>query len=107
MDGEISRVFHVPSPLWGLEYADDTVLLSCSSQQLNRLFHIVQYRGHQRGLQINEEKCEHLCLHSDQHIYYSPACAHPCDCRHCSGFDHDLSPVPLFDEVKYFWSKKS
>ena len=96
MYGEISGVFHVPSPLWDLEYADDTVLLSCSAQQLNRLFHIVQYHGNQCGLQINEEKCEHLRLHSDKRIYYSPACASPCDCRR-----HDLSPVPLSDEVKY------
>ena len=41
--GEISGVFHVPSPLWGLEYADDTVLLSCSAEQLNRRLHTVQY----------------------------------------------------------------
>ena len=94
--GEISGVFHVPSPLWDLEYADDTVLLSCSAQQLNRLFHIAQYHGQTRGLQINEEKCEHLRLHSDQRIYYSPSCSSPCDCRHCSGFNYDLSPVPLF-----------
>ena len=99
--GEISGVFHVPSPLWDLEYADDTVLLSCSAQQLNRVFHIVQYHGQKRGLQINEEKCEHLRLHSDQRIYYSPSCSSRCDCRHCSGFNHDLSPVPLSDEVKY------
>ena len=70
--GEISGVFRVPSPLWDLEYVDDTVLLSCSAQQLNRLFHIVQYQGTQRGLQIHEEKCEHLRLHSDKRIYYSP-----------------------------------
>ena len=82
-------------------YADDTVLLSCSAQQLNRLFHIVQYHGQTRGLQINEEKCEHLRLHSDQRIYYSPSCSSPCDCRHCSGFNYDLSPVPLSNEVKY------
>ena len=99
--GEISGVFHVPSPLWDLEYADDTVLLSCSAQQLNRLFHIAQYHGQTRGLQINEEKCEHLRLHSDQRIYYSPSCSSPCDCRHCSGFNYDLSPVPLSNEVKY------
>ena len=35
--GEISGVIHAPSPLWDLEYADDTVLLSCSAEQLNRL----------------------------------------------------------------------
>ena len=99
--GGISGVFHVPSPLWDQEYADDTVLLSCSAQQLNRRFHIVQYHGQKRGLQINEEKCEHLRLPSEQRIYYSPSCSSPCDCRHCSEFNHDLSPVPLSDEVKY------
>ena len=35
--GEILGVIHVPSPLWDLEYADETVLLSCSAEQLNRL----------------------------------------------------------------------
>ena len=53
------------------------------------------------GLTINEEKCEHFRLHSDKRIYYSPACASPCDCRHCSGCNHSLSPVPPSDEVKY------
>ena len=33
------RSFHVPSPLWDLEYADDAVLLSCSATQLNRPSH--------------------------------------------------------------------
>ena len=54
--GEISGVFHVPSPLWDLEYADETVLLSCSFQQLNRLFHLVQHHGHHRGLLLHERQ---------------------------------------------------
>ena len=29
--GQIAGVFQVPHPLWDLEYADDTVLLSCSA----------------------------------------------------------------------------
>ena len=99
--GEISGVFHVPSPLWDLEYADDTVLLSCSSEKLNRLLHTVQYQGNRRGLVLNEDKCEHLRLHSTQRIYYAPHHQSSCDCSYCGGIHHPLAPVPLSDEVKY------
>ena len=83
--GEISGVFHVPSPLWDLEYADDTVLLSCSAEQLNRLLHTVQFHGSRRGLVLNEDKCEHLRLHSLHRIFYAPQDATPCQCKHCGG----------------------
>ena len=99
--GEISGVFHIPSPLWDLEYADDTVLLSCSSEQMNRLLHTVQYQGNRRGLVLNEDKCEHLRLHSLQRIYYAPQQDSPCDCSYCQGVHHPPAPVPLSDEVKY------
>ena len=99
--GEISGVFHIPSPLWDLEYADDTVLLSCSSEQMNRLLHTVQYQGNRRGLILNEDKCEHLRLHSMQRIYYAPQHHSPCDCSYCQGVHHPPAPVPLSDEVKY------
>ena len=101
--GEISGVFHVPSPLWDLEYADDTVLLSCSFQQLNRLFHLVQHHGHHRGLLLNEDKCEHVyvCTLTSVCIILPPACDQACDCRFCTGCNHNLVPVPLSDEVKY------
>ena len=101
--GEISGVFHVPSPPWDLEYADDTVLLSCSFQQLNRLFHLVQHHGHHRGLLLNEDKCEHVyvCTLTSVCIILPPACDQACDCRFCTGCNHNLVPVPLSDEVKY------
>ena len=35
--GQIAGVFHVPTLLWDLEYADDTALLSTSASVLNRL----------------------------------------------------------------------
>ena len=50
---------------------------------------------------LTEDKCEHLRLHSNQRIYYSPACDQACDCRFCIGYNHNLVPVPLSDEVKY------
>ena len=99
--GEISGVIHVPSPLWDLEYADDTVLLSCSAEQLNRLLHTVQYHGSKRGLVLNEDKCEHLRLHSPNRIFHAPQVSAPCQCKCCGGVHPPPTSVPLSDEVKY------
>ena len=99
--GEISGVFHIPFPLWDLEYADDTVLLSCSSEQMNRLLHTVQYQGNRRGFILIEDKCEHLRLHVTQRIHYAPQHHSPCACSYCGGIHHPLAPVPLSDEIKY------
>ena len=98
--GEISGVFHLPSPPWDLEYADDTLLLSCSATELNRLFHFIQHPGQNRGLTLNQDKCEHPRLRSKQRIYCLPSLGCPCDCRFCSGHNHDIKPVPLSEEVK-------
>ena len=61
----IPGVIHTPSPLWDLEYADDTVLLSTSAQHATRLLHLIQYYGSQRCHLLNDDKCDHLRLDSD------------------------------------------
>ena len=99
--GQIAGVFQVPYPLWDLEYADDTVLLSCSASQLDRLLHLVQYYGAQRGLHLNEDKCEHLRLNSEQRVHYAPNPSRLCACPHCGGDIPQGSPIPLASEVKY------
>ena len=100
--GLLSGVIHTPSPLWDLEYADDTVLLSNSGSQLTRILHIIQYQGSIRGLTLNDEKCQHLRLHSEQRIYYAPiAPTFACSCRSCLGHSPPGDEVPLSQEVKY------
>ena len=100
--GLLSGVIHTPSPLWDLEYADDTVLLSNSGDQLTRILHLIQFYGSRRGLYLNEEKCQHLRLHSDHRVYYAPGSADsPCSCATCTGQQRTGDPVPLFLEVKY------
>ena len=71
--------------IWGntrcfftLEYADDTVLLSNSADQLTRLLHLVQEEGRIRGLTLNEDKCEHMSLNTTRRIYYQPSTSTPC-----------------------------
>ena len=100
--GMIAGVINTPSPLWDLEYADDTVLLSNSSEQPNRLLHLIQFEGSQRGLVVNEDKCEHLCLNSVSRIYYARAPYQaPCNCDFCTGSLPLSEPVPASLEVKY------
>ena len=53
--GLLSGVIHTPSPIWDLEYADDTVLVSNSGDQLTRILHLIQFQGSIRGLLLNEE----------------------------------------------------
>ena len=100
--GMMAGVINTPSPLWDLEYADDTVFLSNSAEQLNRLLHLIQYEGKQRGLILNEDKCEHLKLNSDSKTFYAKApYAAPCTCEYCTGNTSLSIPVPNSSEVKY------
>ena len=82
--GEIPGIFQANGPLWDLECADDTVLLGNSSCHMNRLLHLVQHCGKTRGLKLNEEKCQHLRLNSDNHIFHSPSSNLVCRCPLCS-----------------------
>ena len=97
----LSGVINTPFPFWDLEYADDTVLLSNSSQQITRLLHLLQYHAHLPGLTLNLDKCAHLRLNSDSRIMYSPHFVSHCQCSHCHGHSPATLTVPLSDEVKY------
>ena len=105
--GLLSGVIHTPSPLWDLEYADDTALLSNSGDQLTRILHLIQYHGSRRGLFLNEEKCQHLRLHSDHRVFYAPLpSASPCQCSMCTGRQSTLSLYPQLIKMFHFESLK-
>ena len=99
----MAGVLHTPFPLWDLEYADDTTLLSISATQLTRLLHLLQHQGSVQGLHLNLYKCAHLKLHSTERIPFSPncSCSSPCDCITCHGQLLHTGYVPESDEVKY------
>ena len=99
--GLLAGVLNTPFPLWDLEYADDTTLLSNSALQLARLLHLLQHHGAVRGLHLNFLKCAHLKLHSTERIPFSPNCSSPCDCITCHGHLLPINYVPESDEVKY------
>ena len=99
--GLLSGVINTPSPLWDLEYADDTALMSNSAEQITRLLHLLQYEANVRGLTLNFDKCAHLRLHSEERVFFSPSFSSPCDCSRCQGHTAPLQPVPLSDEVQY------
>ena len=99
--GLLSGVINTPFPFWDLEYADDTVLLSNSSQQITRLLHLLQHAANVRGLTLNLDKCSHLRLNSESRIPYSPPLDSPCSCSLCRGDVRAEQFVPLSDEVKY------
>ena len=106
--GLISGVINTPSPLWDLEYADDTVLLSNSAEQITRLLHLLPCEGSQRGLLLHEDKCEHLRLNSDTRVFYAPLpYTSICNCEVCSGNLPSVNPVPLSSEVKYLGAYRS
>ena len=102
MYGLMSGVINTPSSLWDFEYADGTVLLSNSADQITRLLQLIQFEGSQRGPLLNEDKCEHLRLHSESRIIYAPLpYSSNCTCELCSGHlrSDNLAPFPL--EIKY------
>ena len=99
--GLMAGVLNTPFPLWDLEYADDTTLLSNSAVQISRLLHLLQHQGAIRGLHLNFSKCAHLKLHSNENIPFSPSCLSPCDCTVCQGHLPPTSNAPESDEDKH------
>ncbi|CAE8641270.1 unnamed protein product [Polarella glacialis] len=95
--------FSASSPLWDLEYADDTVLFSPNPVTLQRLLHILQHHAARIGLHLNLEKCEHLQLNTEQDIYFRDTEQGQCQCSTCfpgSPVPHG-PPVPVSAIVKY------
>ena len=84
-------------PIWDLQFADDIVLMTNSGQLANCLLHGVQRHGYRFGLELNLEKCEHLALHSPEHIYTRTGddVMNQCTCEHCGGegVGHPLKQV--------------
>ena len=95
--GLLSGVINTPSPLWDLEYADDTPMSNCA-EQITRLLHLLQSEAHIRGLTLNFDKCAHLRLRSDERVFFSPSLSSP---ARCHGHLAPPLPGPLSDEVKY------
>ena len=63
---------------------------------------LIQFEGFQRGLVLNEDKCEHLCLNSSSNIYFARAPYQaPCYCEFCTGNLQLSETVPPSSEVKY------
>ena len=89
------------SYIWDLEDADETALLSNSSEQCTRLLHLVQKEASVRGLLPNFDKCAHLPLNPDACIPFSPNLRSQCDCSSDLGHTPPTELVPLSDEVKY------
>ena len=91
----------LPTRLWDLEFADDTVLVSRSFIQLNRLFHLLQSHALQVGLTLNLDKCKHLPIHSHNRVAFAPSTALRCQCYCCCGVEPFSHFVPIAQEVKY------
>ena len=63
--GPVPTLFNATSPLWDLEYADDTVLLGRTAQTVQRFLDILVPLAYDKGLVLNSDKCEHLSIGSD------------------------------------------
>ena len=99
--GLLAGVLALPSRLWDLEFADDTVLISRSFIQLNRLLHLLQSHALQIGLTLNFDKCKHLPIHSQNRVAFAPNTLLRCQCHCCCGAEPLAHFVPIAQEVKY------
>ena len=68
LHGTIPWVFSAASPLWDIEYADDTVIMGRSYQVVTSFLNILIPLAKQKGLALNLKKCEHLPVHSKEKI---------------------------------------
>ena len=74
--GSIPGVFSASSPLWDLEYADDTVIVTRTSETAQRFLDILLPIAFSKGLSINASKCEHLRVHSDEDVWITNPSTH-------------------------------
>jgi hypothetical protein len=66
--GALPWIFSAATPLWDVEYADDTVILGRTSEVVTRFINILIEKAHLVGLSLNLHKCEHLAIHSSANI---------------------------------------
>jgi len=101
--GSLPTIFSSASPLWDMEYADDTVLFSRSAVVMERLLHILQRRAGGVGLLLNYTKCEHLRLNTDLSLHFALEHGeHGCQCCSCCSTSFDFgTEVPTSELVKY------
>lgn len=67
----IPGVFSAATPMWDVEYADDTVLIAKSADILQRFLNILVISAEKRGLLLNVAKCENLPIHFDKTVCIS------------------------------------
>ena len=70
INGTSPWVYSANQPLWDVEYADDTVLITRSASSLQEILNLLIPRALTIGLELNAGKCEHLPMHSDETVYY-------------------------------------
>ena len=80
--------FSAEHPLTDLEFADDTVLMARTQATLHRLVHLLQHLAAQRGLSLNQHKCQLLLLNTTLPISLSKTvtATDPCSCEFCAPF---------------------
>ena len=88
--GTPQNTWSIRKPVYDLEYADDTALMTVSIPQLEAFLHAVQVEATLYGLQLNTDKTE-LLIHKD----------HPAPQLTFANGD----PVPVTHEAKYLGSK--
>jgi hypothetical protein len=67
-ESHLPWIFSAASPLFDLEYADDTVLLGGSAEVVEAFLEILICEAKQVGLLLNFDKCEHIAVHTDSPI---------------------------------------
>ena len=68
--GQLPWVFSAASPLFDIEYADDTVLLGRSADVVESFLEILISEAEQVGLLLNFDKCEHIAVHSENPVRF-------------------------------------
>ena len=70
--GFLSGVINTPSPLWDLEYADNTALLSNSAEQITRLLHLLQREAFVASLSTSTSVPISVCILPKEFSFLPP-----------------------------------
>ena len=66
--GHLPWIFSAASPLFDLEYADDTALLGRSAEVVETFLELLISEAKQVGLLLNFDKCKHIAVRSSNNI---------------------------------------
>ena len=68
--GPVPYVFSANTPMWDLEYADDTIIFGKTATAVERFLGLSEDEAGKYGLKLNKKKCQYIGMDTDHPIKF-------------------------------------